>query len=121
MFGAVAAHKFIIAFCIGVELTTSRTRPILSYVYVCMFAVVSPLGIGIGMILVGGNTAAASGPAAVALQVRFRRQCHWKLSVACLWLRCGNALSGDFLGGYGLGWVNVKREFINIKANLHVY
>lgn len=69
MFGAVAAHKFIIAFCIGVELTTSRTRAILSYVYVCMFAVVSPLGIGIGMILVGGNSAAASGPAAVALQV----------------------------------------------------
>ncbi|XP_003424613.1 zinc transporter ZIP3 isoform X4 [Nasonia vitripennis] len=68
MFGAVAAHKFIIAFCIGVELTTSRTRAILSYVYVCMFAVVSPLGIGIGMILVGGNSAAASGPAAVALQ-----------------------------------------------------
>lgn len=69
MFGAVAAHKFIIAFCIGVELTTSRTRAVLSYVYVCMFAVVSPLGIGIGMILVGGNSAAASGPAAVALQV----------------------------------------------------
>ncbi|XP_058798154.1 zinc transporter ZIP1 isoform X3 [Phymastichus coffea] len=68
MFGAVAAHKFIIAFCIGVELITSRTRAILSYVYVCMFAVVSPLGIGIGMILVGGNSAAASGPAAVALQ-----------------------------------------------------
>ncbi|XP_011498144.1 PREDICTED: zinc transporter ZIP3-like [Ceratosolen solmsi marchali] len=69
MFGAVAAHKFIIAFCIGVELTTSRTKAVLSYIYVCMFAVVSPLGIGIGMLLVGGDSAAASGPAAVTLQV----------------------------------------------------
>ncbi|XP_014236656.1 zinc transporter ZIP1-like isoform X2 [Trichogramma pretiosum] len=68
MFGAVAAHKFIIAFCIGVELTTSKTRALFSYIYVCMFAVVSPLGIGIGMLLVGGNSAAASGPAAVVLQ-----------------------------------------------------
>jgi zinc transporter 1/2/3 len=71
MFGAVAAHKFIIAFCIGVELTTSRTKAVLSYIYVCMFAVVSPLGIGIGMLLVGGDSAATSGPAAVALQVSF--------------------------------------------------
>ncbi|XP_014211042.1 zinc transporter ZIP3 isoform X2 [Copidosoma floridanum] len=54
MFGAVAAHKFIIAFCIGVELMTSRTRTLLCYIYVFMFAVVSPIGIGIGMLLVGG-------------------------------------------------------------------
>ncbi|KAJ8682334.1 hypothetical protein QAD02_018126 [Eretmocerus hayati] len=68
MFGAVAAHKFIIAFCIGVELTSSRTSTILSYIYVCMFAVVSPLGIGIGMGLVGGHSAAANGLPAVVLQ-----------------------------------------------------
>ncbi|KYM76593.1 Zinc transporter ZIP3 [Atta colombica] len=51
MFLAVASHKFVIAFCIGVELIASRTRPYLSVIYTCTFAVVSPLGIGIGMAL----------------------------------------------------------------------
>ncbi|KYN27266.1 Zinc transporter ZIP1 [Trachymyrmex cornetzi] len=64
MFLAVASHKFVIAFCIGVELIASRTRPYLSVIYTCAFAVVSPLGIGIGMALVGGASAAASGPMA---------------------------------------------------------
>ncbi|RLU19196.1 hypothetical protein DMN91_007753 [Ooceraea biroi] len=64
MFLAVASHKFVIAFCIGVELIASRTRRYLSIIYVCTFAVVSPIGIGIGMGLVGGGSAAASGPMA---------------------------------------------------------
>ncbi|XP_011264589.1 zinc transporter ZIP1 isoform X3 [Camponotus floridanus] len=68
MFLAVASHKFVIAFCIGVELLASRTRPYLSVIYTCTFAVVSPIGIGIGMGLVGGGSAAASGPMAVILQ-----------------------------------------------------
>ena len=69
MFAAVAAHKFVIAFCIGVELIASKTRTYLSVIYVCTFAVVSPLGIGIGMCLVGGGSAAASGILPVLLQV----------------------------------------------------
>ncbi|CAK9797454.1 Zinc transporter ZIP3 [Anthophora plagiata] len=68
MFAAVAAHKFVIAFCIGVELIASRTRRYLSVIYVCTFAVVSPLGIGIGMMLVGGESAAANGIFPVLLQ-----------------------------------------------------
>ncbi|XP_043272674.1 zinc transporter ZIP1-like isoform X2 [Venturia canescens] len=68
MFGAVAAHKFVIAFCIGVELIASRTNRFLTVVYVCTFAVVSPMGIGIGMALTGSDTTAASGPLAVILQ-----------------------------------------------------
>ncbi|XP_020288069.1 zinc transporter ZIP1-like isoform X3 [Pseudomyrmex gracilis] len=68
MFLAVASHKFVIAFCIGIELVASRTRRYLSIIYVFTFAVVSPLGIGIGMALVGGSSAAASGPLAVILQ-----------------------------------------------------
>ncbi|XP_011629888.1 zinc transporter ZIP1-like [Pogonomyrmex barbatus] len=68
MFLAVASHKFVIAFCIGVELIASRTRTYLSVIYTCTFAVVSPIGIGIGMALVGGGSAAASGPMAVILQ-----------------------------------------------------
>lgn len=49
MFGAVSAHKLVIAFCIGVELVTSGMKTFLVVIYVFTFAVVSPLGIGIGM------------------------------------------------------------------------
>lgn len=49
MFGAVSAHKLVIAFCIGVELITIQTKTVLILVYVFTFAVVSPLGIGIGI------------------------------------------------------------------------
>lgn len=49
MFGAVSAHKLVIAFCIGVELVTSGMKTFLVIIYVFTFAVVSPLGIGIGM------------------------------------------------------------------------
>ncbi|KMQ90809.1 zinc transporter zip3 [Lasius niger] len=80
MFLAVASHKFVIAFCIGVELLATRTRPYLSVIYTCTFAVVSPIGIGIGMALVGGGSAAASGPMAVILQAsRFFFKYHHRL------------------------------------------
>lgn len=69
MFAAVAAHKFVIAFCIGVELITYNTRRYLSIIYICTFAIVSPLGIAIGIFLVGGESAAASGILPVLLQV----------------------------------------------------
>lgn len=49
MFGAVSAHKLVIAFCIGVELVTTKTKTYLTLMYVCLFAVVSPVGIGIGI------------------------------------------------------------------------
>ncbi|XP_046410797.1 zinc transporter ZIP1-like isoform X2 [Neodiprion fabricii] len=68
LFGAVAAHKFVIAFCIGVELVTARTRFPLMIIYICTYAVVSPIGVGIAMIVTGGASAAASGPVAVILQ-----------------------------------------------------
>lgn len=71
MFLAVASHKFVIAFCIGVELLASRTKTYLSVIYTCTFAVVSPIGIGVGMGLVGGGSPAASGSMAVILQASF--------------------------------------------------
>lgn len=49
MFGAVSAHKLVIAFCIGVELVSTKTRTLLIMVYVFTFAIVSPMGIGIGI------------------------------------------------------------------------
>lgn len=68
MLGAIAAHKLVIAFCIGVELIASRTKVWLSAIYITTFAVVSPLGIGIGMILVGGEGATGAGISSVILQ-----------------------------------------------------
>ncbi|XP_047536704.1 zinc transporter ZIP1-like [Vanessa atalanta] len=68
MLGAVSAHKLVIAFCIGVELIATRTKTWLSVVYITTFAIVSPLGIGIGLILVGGEGATAAGVYSVVLQ-----------------------------------------------------
>lgn len=79
MFAAVSAHKFVIAFCIGVQLIAAKTKTYLSIVYICMFAVVSPLGIGIGMALIGGESAAANGPLPVFLQVNQNYQNYFNL------------------------------------------
>lgn len=73
LFGAVAAHKFVIAFCIGIELVTSKTRTFLVVIYIFTYSVVSPIGIGIAMVLTRGASAASAGPVAVTLQVRCHR------------------------------------------------
>lgn len=44
MFAAVAAHKFVISFCIGVELMVQRTKIWLAFVYVVIYSVVSAIG-----------------------------------------------------------------------------
>lgn len=51
MFGAVSAHKLVIAFCIGVELVTSGMTTSVILIYVFIFAIVSPVGIGLGLIV----------------------------------------------------------------------
>lgn len=68
MLGAVAAHKLVIAFCIGVELIANRTKTCLAVIYITTFALVSPLGIGIGLLLVGGEGATGAGLYSVILQ-----------------------------------------------------
>ncbi|KAJ8723961.1 hypothetical protein PYW07_007941 [Mythimna separata] len=68
MFGAVSAHKYIIAFCIGVELLASGTKKWVSIVYIFTFSFMSALGIGIGILLVGGAGAADAGVYSVVLQ-----------------------------------------------------
>ncbi|CAH0728364.1 unnamed protein product, partial [Brenthis ino] len=68
MLGAVSAHKLVIAFCIGVELIATRTKTWLAVIYITTFAIVSPIGIGIGLILVGGQGATAAGVYSVVLQ-----------------------------------------------------
>lgn len=44
LMGAVAAHKFVIAFCVGVELLVAKTQIILVILSVGIFALVTPLG-----------------------------------------------------------------------------
>lgn len=67
MFGAVSAHKLVIAFCIGVELISAKTKVSLMVFYVFVFAIVSPLGIGIG-IAISGHENHDSQVASVILQ-----------------------------------------------------
>lgn len=73
MFGAVSAHKYIIAFCIGVELIAAGTKRWLSIVYVFTYSFMSALGIAIGILMVGGAGATEAGIYSVVLQVRARK------------------------------------------------
>lgn len=51
LFIAIATHKFVIIFCIGLELAINET-PIKSFsLYMLTFALVSPLGIAIGIVI----------------------------------------------------------------------
>lgn len=72
LFIAVATHKLVIAFCIGLELAWSKTRRPVLVMYVATFAVVTPVGIIIGMLLVqagsGGSGDGSPGRVAVILQ-----------------------------------------------------
>lgn len=73
LFVAVATHKLVIAFCIGLELAWSKTRRPVLVMYVATFAVVTPVGIAIGMVLVqcgggGGAADGSTGRVAVVLQ-----------------------------------------------------
>nr|CAD7586798.1 unnamed protein product [Timema genevievae] len=51
LFAAIATHKLVIAFCVGAELVSSRTKPALLLLYVATFAAVTPLGVGVGLLL----------------------------------------------------------------------
>lgn len=44
LFGAIATHKLVIAFCVGIELVSSKTKLTLVLLYVGTFALVTPLG-----------------------------------------------------------------------------
>lgn len=55
---AVATHKYVISFCVGLELVTAKTPFKLFAVYMAAFALVSPLGVAIG---IGISSGAGSG------------------------------------------------------------
>lgn len=45
LFGAIATHKLVIAFCVGVELISSKTKLLFILIYIGTFAAVTPLGL----------------------------------------------------------------------------
>lgn len=68
MFVSVSAHKVVIAFCIGVELIVHKTKTWLVIVYIFVYAIVSPLGIAIGIWLSNADDVDAFSVASVVLQ-----------------------------------------------------
>ncbi|XP_058117187.1 zinc transporter ZIP1-like [Anopheles ziemanni] len=55
LFGAVASHKFVIAFCVAFELLVASVRFRIAVAYIFVYSVVSPIGIGIGIALSSVN------------------------------------------------------------------
>jgi solute carrier family 39 (zinc transporter), member 1/2/3 len=68
LFASVAAHKVVIAFCIGVELLVHKTRRWLVILYIFIYAIVSPLGIAIGIWLSNSDDNDGFAVASVLLQ-----------------------------------------------------
>lgn len=60
-FGAIASHKLVLAFCVGVELIVAKTNTKLAVCYILIFAIVSPIGIGIGMAISNSTGALIGG------------------------------------------------------------
>jgi solute carrier family 39 (zinc transporter), member 1/2/3 len=68
LFGAVASHKLVIAFCVGVELVVNKTKFWLAFAYVFTYAIVSPIGIGIGILISNSESETNSAVISVFLQ-----------------------------------------------------
>lgn len=48
---AVACHKLVIAFYVGLQMLSDRTKPLLAHCSILIFAVTSPIGIGVGTLV----------------------------------------------------------------------
>ncbi|XP_073979783.1 zinc transporter ZIP2-like [Rhodnius prolixus] len=57
LLSAIAAHKLIIAICVGAEMASSRTDTCTTTICVAAFAVASPIGIAIGIGLSSNSSA----------------------------------------------------------------
>lgn len=51
LFIAISAHKYVISFCISMQFVSSGLKTILSIIYFSTFALISPVGAGIGILL----------------------------------------------------------------------
>lgn len=57
MCAAIAVHKLVLAFCIGMEIMMAHTRWLIAVIYLIVFSIVTPIGVGIG-IAITENTSA---------------------------------------------------------------
>merc|ERR1711983_255532 len=51
LFFAIACHKYVISFCVGMQFVNSGIKPLLTVIYVSTFALISPIGGAIGIAL----------------------------------------------------------------------
>ncbi|EDW89080.1 zinc transporter ZIP1 [Drosophila yakuba] len=64
MTGAISVHKLVLAFCIGMEIMMAHTRWLLAVIYLLVFSIVTPIGVGIGIAV--SESAAANEPSTVS-------------------------------------------------------
>ncbi|XP_065566150.1 zinc transporter ZIP1-like isoform X1 [Artemia franciscana] len=69
IFTAAASHKFVIIFCIGLELAITRIRLAVYIIYVTIFSLISSVGIGIGWGIYSLQTEAEDPGLQVAINV----------------------------------------------------
>ncbi|CAG5126240.1 unnamed protein product [Candidula unifasciata] len=56
MFTAICIHKSLVAVCLGLQLFLAfKARPLMGFIWVFVFSLISPLGVGLGMILTSGD------------------------------------------------------------------
>jgi len=60
LFFAIASHKFVISFCLGMQFVSSGIQVFLTVLYLATFSVISPIGAGIGIALSETVTSEAS-------------------------------------------------------------
>lgn len=64
MTGAIAVHKLVLAFCIGMEIMMAHTRLLVAVIYLLVFSIVTPIGVGIGIAV--SESSAANQPSTVS-------------------------------------------------------
>lgn len=56
MFAAICIHKSLVALCLGMQLfLVYKHKPIKAFFWVFVFSLISPIGVGLGMILTSGH------------------------------------------------------------------
>ena len=55
-YSAVATHKYVISFCVGLELYNAETPKLLYTAYIFVYALMSSIGIGIGIAVTNAIT-----------------------------------------------------------------
>ena len=55
-FPSISVHKFVITFCVSLELLQTGSTMLVFFSYLVTFSLVSPMGIGVGMMISGMGT-----------------------------------------------------------------